>query len=123
MTATILICIAIAVIIILGVRSYMKRVSSGCCGSGGGGTVKKIRVPDKDKSHYPYRKVLWIDGMVCGNCAANVENALNSLDGVWAKVNLTEKKAEVLMKKPFDDEILKLSVKDSGYTVFRIDES
>lgn len=53
MTATILICIAIAVIVILGVRSYMKRVSSGCCGSGGGGTVKKIRVPDKDKSHYP----------------------------------------------------------------------
>lgn len=122
MTATILICIAIAVIVILGVRSYMKRVSSGCCGSGGG-TVKKIRVPDKDKSNYPYLKVLWIDGMVCGSCAANVENALNSLDGVWAKVNLTEKKADVLMKKLFDDEILKLSVKDSGYTVFRIDES
>ncbi|WP_195270839.1 heavy metal-associated domain-containing protein [Eubacterium sp. 1001713B170207_170306_E7] len=123
MTATILICIAIVVIVILGVRSYMKRVSSGCCGSGGGKAVKKIRVPDRDKSHYPYRKVLWIDGMVCGNCAASVENALNSLDGVWARVDLTEKKAEVLMKKPLDAEVLKLSVKDSGYTVFRVEES
>ena len=37
--------------------------------------MKKVKVKDKDPSHYPYEKILKIDGMTCGNCANRVENA------------------------------------------------
>ena len=56
----------------------------------------------------------------CGNCAIRVENALNSLEGVYARVNLMEAEADVRMKQEFSDTVLKDTVKDAGYTVYRI---
>ena len=35
-----------------GVRSYMKKLSHGCCGSGGDSEVR-IRPADRDISHHP----------------------------------------------------------------------
>ena len=58
--------------------------------------------------------------MSCGNCAIRVENALNSLEGVYARVNLMEAEADVRMKQEFSDTVLKDTVKDAGYTVYRI---
>ena len=39
-----------------------------------------------------------IDGMMCSNCAARVENAINKSGDTWAHVNLGRKRAEVLSK-------------------------
>ena len=58
-----------------------------------------MKVRDKDKSHYPYSRLLKVDGMSCGNCASHVENALNSLEGAWAQVDLEKGEALVRMKQ------------------------
>lgn len=106
--------------VFFSVKKYRKKLTSGCCGAGGEGTVKKRRVSDRNKAHYPYTKILKIDGMSCGNCANRVENALNALDGVWASVDLGSQEALVRMKQPMDPELLKNAVRKQGYTVIRI---
>lgn len=118
--STALICILLLVVAVFGIKSYMKRLAYGCCGSGGK-APEKIKVKDKDPSHYPYRRIMKVDGMSCGNCAVRVENALNSLEGVWARVDLKTKEADIRMKQEYDDKILKEAVKGSGYTVLQLD--
>ena len=118
--STAVICVILAVICIFSVKKYRKKLTSGCCGAGGEGTIKKRRVSDRNKAHYPYTKILKIDGMSCGNCANRVENALNALDGVWASVDLGSQEALVRMKQPTDPELLKNAVRKQGYTVIRI---
>ena len=118
--STAVICVILAVICIFSVKKYRKKLTSGCCGAGGEGTVKKRRVSDRNKAHYPYTKILKIDGMSCGNCANRVENALNALDGVWASVDLGSQEALVRMKQPMDPELLKNAVRKQGFTVIRI---
>lgn len=118
--STAVICVILAVICIFSVKKYRKKLTSGCCGAGGEGTVKKRRVSDRNKAHYPYTKILKIDGMSCGNCANRVENALNALDGVWASVDLGSQEALVRMKQPTDPELLKNAVRKQGYTVIWI---
>ena len=82
--------------------------------------MKKRKVSDKDLTHYPHRRFLKVDGMSCSNCAIRVENSLNSLEGVYARVNLMEAEVDVRMKKELSDSVLKETVKDAGYTVYRI---
>ena len=82
-----------------------------------------MKVRDKDKSHYPYSLLLKVDGMSCGNCASHVENALNSLEGVWAQVDLEKGEALVRMKQEYGNNELKQAVKEAGYVVYKIEES
>ncbi len=111
---------AILVIAFVAIRSYVKKLNSGCCGTGGE-KVKSIKVADRDKSHYPYTATLDVDGMVCANCAHRVENALNTLDGVWASVDLSAHRATVRMKQPLADDLLRTTVNGvGGYTVMKI---
>lgn len=117
MAATVILCIAIAGIVVLGIRHSRKVLLAGCCGSDGDPTPKKIRVRDRDLNHYPYEKILDISGMTCRNCAAHVQNSLNTLDGVYSKVDLDRKKAVVHMKEDLPDEVLRKAVADAGYAV------
>lgn len=121
--STIIICAVLIIICIIGVRSCKKRMTSGCCGASSQGTVKKQKVKDRDPSHYPYRKILKIDGMMCGNCVNHVENSLNRLEGVWARVDLMEEKADVYMKEPIEIDRLKQAVADAGYQVYKVLEA
>lgn len=114
----VLILLAIAVYTVI---SYRKKLTKGCCGAGDGGTIKKVRVKDRNKSHYPYKAVLGVDGMVCANCANRVANALNTLPGVWASVDAGEKRAVIRMKEPLEESVLRKAVNDSGYTALKID--
>lgn len=118
----VIIIAAIVVACFFGVKSYRKRLSSGCCGSGdGSGKVKKIKVKDKDKKHYPYEAEIKVDGMVCANCANRVENALNSVDGAWATVDLEDHTAKVLLKSEVDPDVLRQAVNDTGtYTALSV---
>ncbi len=112
--------IVILVLIILGaVKSYMKKLSSGCCG-GETEKEKKIKVEDKDASHYPHSVRLGISGMSCDKCRVHAENALNALDGVWAEVDLGKGCAYVRMKKRIPDIELRRVIADAGYTVTEI---
>lgn len=74
----------------------------------------------KIKNNEMKKKVLHIEGMSCAHCSARVEKALNSLEGVEAKVNLAEKKADVTFNGELSDEVLKKAVEDAGYEVIDV---
>ena len=119
-TVSIIITMIIAVIAIFGLVNYIKKLKKGgdCCPEHEEAT-KSVKVKDRDKSHYPYEAKLAIDGMSCGNCVRNVENALNSLEGTWASVSLEDNQATVLLKSPPDIEKLSKAVSDAVYCVLK----
>ena len=92
----------------------------GCC-SEREAAVKKTAVRDRNKAHYPYKAAMEIGGMTCENCARRVENALNSVEGTWASVDISSKTAKVLSKTPIDEGALRSAVRGAGYTVMRTD--
>lgn len=111
----------IAVIALCGVRSAVKRAKGeSCCG--GGPSEVKIEPSDKNKKNYPYRAELEIDGMKCAACAFKVQNKLNSLEGVWAKVSFKKKNAELLLKQADLEDVIKKTVADAGYSVVRYNQ-
>ncbi len=97
------------------VQKFRGKAKSSCCGTAEAISVKKVE--DTDVSHYPYRYRLSIDGMHCSNCAKNVENALNSMQGVWGKVNLGKKEAEVLSKQPVTEELFNQVLSEHSYVL------
>lgn len=66
-------------------------------------------------------KTIKIEGMSCGHCAVTVEQALDKVDGVHAKVNLRHKEAKVKMDNDVSNEVLKKAVEDTGYEVVSIE--
>ena len=66
-------------------------------------------------------KVVHIEGMTCMHCSGRVEKALNALDGVEAKVSLSEKTATVNLEAAVSDELLNKAVTDAGYEVTKIE--
>ncbi len=110
--------IVLIVFAVFVIKSYSKKLASGCCG--GGDAEKKVKVADKNRSHYPYAAVLTVDGMMCAACETRVENALNAIDGVWAKASSSDGKVEVLMKSPVDEDTLRRTVNELGvYTLMK----
>ncbi|MGN1419008.1 MAG: heavy-metal-associated domain-containing protein [Acutalibacteraceae bacterium] len=120
----ILAVIAIIVFAAFVIKSYCKKLSQGCCGSGSDEKVVKIRPIDKNKSNYPFQTVLTVDAMVCKNCAQKIENALNVLDGTWASADVSKGTVTVLTKSEPDEEKLRTAVNSLGaYTVMKIEKS
>ena len=114
--ATAIICTFLVIICIFGIKSYLKKLSHGCCGSDGD-TEKRIRPSDQDKSHYQYLYKVRIDGMTCQNCAVRIENAFHEKDGFLAKVNLQQSEAVVRTKEAVSEEELRKVIRDRGYSV------
>ena len=67
------------------------------------------------------KKRIRIDGMNCSHCSARIENALNSIDSVKAKVNLKKKLAEVKADDSVTDETLRSVIEDLGFRVIEIE--
>lgn len=117
--STIGILLVLAVVVVLAVRSYRKKLAGGCCG-GDGERVKKVRVADRDIRHYAFHMRVGVDGMVCANCARRVENAFNQREGVYARVNSEQKCAEVHSMQPLADEEIRKIVSEAGYSALTI---
>ena len=115
--ATGIICLILIIIAIYSIKSYIKKLNGGCCCGSSGPIEKRVRVKDKEVSHYPYHKRMSVSGMICGNCTKRVENALNSIDGVWAAADVSTKNVDVRMKNNLEDSVLKQAVRNAGYTV------
>ena len=118
-TTTIIIYIIAAVLIIYGVyytvQKFRGKAKSSCCGTP---EVKAVRkVDDTDESHYPYRYMLTVDGMKCSGCASNVENSLDNMDGVWAKVSLGRREARVLAQKEYTKEDFDEALSKTSYKI------
>ena len=65
-------------------------------------------------------KTMTINGMMCANCQAHVEKALNAIDGVTAVVDLEAKTATVTLTRDVADDVLKNAVTEVGYEVVSI---
>ena len=118
-TSTAIICLILLIIAIFGIRSYMRKLSHGCCGSGGD-VEKKIKVQDRELSHYPHHWVIEIEGMTCKNCAMRIENAFNIEEGCYAKVDLKKKMADLYTKFECTESEIKERIRKSGYQTVQI---
>ena len=97
------------------VQKARGKAKSSCCG--GAEAPTRRPVADTDESHYPYRYRLAVGGMHCSHCAVNVENALNAMPGVWAKVQLAKNEADVRTKQPADEAAFAKALQKAGYTL------
>ncbi len=79
--------------------------------------VEKVQ---ENKEELKMKKVLTIEGMMCGHCTGRVEQALNALEGVKAEVSLDDKTATVTAAENVSEEMLVKAVTDAGYTVVDI---
>ena len=113
--STVIIVAVIAVICVFGIKSYVKKLSYGCCGSGDE-PAKKIKVADKNEADYPHCAKVGVEGMTCKNCKIRVENYFNEKDGVWAEVDLKNKSALVRSKEVFSEKEIRDTVSRAGYT-------
>ncbi|MFV0527818.1 MAG: heavy-metal-associated domain-containing protein [Lachnospiraceae bacterium] len=68
------------------------------------------------------KKIIGIDGMSCAHCQAKAKEALESLPGVKAKVNLKAKNAVVSTKDAVADADFEKVITEAGYTVVSIEE-
>lgn len=120
--ANLIVLAVIAVGMFFGLRRIVASThGKSCCSDGASGKkVKKVVVADTDESHYPYHDELLIGGMSCDGCAQNATNALNALDGVWAKVTYADHTARVRSKRPIDREALEAAVRGAGYFVMKM---
>lgn len=121
MIATVIICIIIAITVVFAARRAVRTFSGdgSCCGGKRTKKVKRTHVEDTDEANYPYATDVSIGGMTCERCSAAVENALNGIDGVWARVDLAAKNAHVLSKQPLDMDCVKDVVREAGYYVIQ----
>ncbi|MGN0778248.1 MAG: heavy-metal-associated domain-containing protein [Aristaeellaceae bacterium] len=102
----------LAFLIALGVRASVKhfRHQGGCCG-GGSYRARKKRLPQ-----VKYRKHFSVSGMHCEHCKSRVEEAVNDIPGVAARVHLAKGEMTVLYAEPVDDEVIRQKLQRLGYT-------
>ena len=115
--AAVLIVFVVATIRMAGTATGKRDCCSGAkkgtaCG---GRSFPAVEVADKDESHYPYAAELGIGGMSCEHCVAAVTNALDSLDGAWATVELAGGHAHVRSKAPLTERACRQVVEQAGY--------
>lgn len=111
--STVIICIILVLICGIAIRSIHKRATSGCCDSGD--QEKRIKVKDKNKSHYPYQMELKVSGIHCQNCCIRIENAFNQDESNYAKVNTDNNILTILSKKELNQNSCIETVKKLGY--------
>ncbi len=115
---TIIIVVILAVVIYFAFRSSKKHLTGEetCCS----GSVPK-RKKNKLTGPVVMKKVITVKGMHCEKCKERVEEALEELDCVSAKVNVRKNIAVVQMTENVEDEKLKNIVKNAGYEVENIE--
>ena len=114
----------LALLALWAVLSAVRRLRRGsaCCGEREAGPAR-VAVKDRNRAHYPFALTLSIGGMTCAQCARRVENALNSLDGVWATVSIDRHSAAIRTKAPPDEAALRRAVQQAGYAVLRCERA
>lgn len=118
--STIVIVVILAVILFFAVKNSIPhfRGEGGCCG--GSGKEKLIKPAKLER--IIATKVIKIEGMRCENCNRRVQNALNQLDGVNAKVYGDRSEAVVKLGRDIEDIELERAVTGLGYRVISIEK-
>lgn len=64
------------------------------------------------------KKVITVEGMMCGHCTGRVQKALEGIEGVaGVTMSLEDKTASVELAAEVTDEALKAAVEEAGYEV------
>ena len=66
------------------------------------------------------KKTVKIQGMHCDHCVASVTEAINSIDGASAKVDLKKEEAVVSYDRTLDDDKIRKAVEKAGFKVVSI---
>lgn len=113
--ATAIVGVIVLVALYFAFKGVIKhwRGESSCCGGGA------ITPPPKKelKGTIVDTKIVDIEGMTCGNCKIRVEQALDSIDGAAAEVNLHRNHAVVKMTREVSDDEIRQALAGSGYTI------
>lgn len=80
---------------------------------------KKASASFEPTAEFPHKTVLYIDGMSCEHCSSRVQSAFTE-KGFKVRVNLEEKKAEILSKEPINQAVASTTVQDLGFTPVQI---
>lgn len=118
--ANVIIVLILVAAVGYGIYSFIHhlRHGGGCCGEHDA-PAKKVRAADTNKSHYPHRLVMGVDGMTCQNCQRRVENALNAMPGTWAAADLAAQQVSILTKETPDEAAIRQAIRDAGYLPLR----
>ena len=121
--ANVIIVLILLALVGYGIYSFVHHLTrgGGCCGEHEP-PVKKVKVEDRNKAHYPHTLVLGVDGMTCQNCQRHVENALNTLPDTLAEVNLSAQNVTIWTKADADEDALRKAIRDAGYLPLRTTE-
>ncbi len=113
--SNVIVFIIIAVILFFAIKNSIPHFKGegACCGGGGKGEVIKPKKLDKVIGV----KKIGIGGMHCENCSRRVQNALNSIDGINAKVKLSRELAVIKLGREIDDDVIEKAITDLGYEV------
>ena len=115
---TYIICGVLIIVIVaalLGSKKHFKG-EGGCCGGGG-----DVKIKPKHLDSIVATKKLQIEGMSCVNCQNHIENSLNGMDQVNAKVNWKKGEAVVKLGADVPEEELREAVEKLGYKVTSIE--
>lgn len=111
---SITIIVILVVIVLIALKGSLKhyRGEGGCCGG-----VGEVKVKKQKLKHIFGKKEISIEGMKCDNCRRRIENGLNSMYMVNAKVDLGKKVAYINLGEEIPDKLLKEEVEKLGYKV------
>lgn len=120
---TVIAVIVIVVILAFALKGSIKHMKGegDCCGGGSGSKPKKVKAKHLENP-VAGQITLHIEGMTCEHCVSRVAEALNSIDGASAKVNLHKKAATVSYDRPMEEETLRDAVKAAGYQVVSVEK-
>ena len=112
-----IIILIVIVLIIFAVKGSLKHFKGEgpCCG----GSSVKVKEKKLDGPVLAEKDVIF-EGMSCNNCKARVENALNSIEGLKAEVDLNSNTAHVRIAHLVSDDEIKKAVSKAGYKVVSI---
>ena len=112
-----LIIVGIIIVIVgIGIRSGSKHFKGegGCCG---GGTYK---AKSKKLDHVEGKITVSVEGMMCQHCENRVMEAVHSVEGASASVNLKNGIVSVSYDRPVSNEQIREAIEKAGYKVTEI---
>lgn len=79
---------------------------------------EKVRRTQNDKGGNNMKRVITVEGMMCGHCTGRVQKALEAVEGVArVTMSLEDKTATVELAAEVADDVLTAAVADAGYEV------
>lgn len=106
--------VVLVALVVLGIKSYMKKLASGCCGASAQ-KEERIRAKDMNEAHYPYTYRVSVEGMHCENCAVRLENAFHAQAGMWAEGDVAHACVMLRTTQPVEAGRIKQIVALAGY--------